>query len=110
MGRFLAETSTAYDDIIFDLPCLAMMSEVRSAARFLDGFLFVVGWNHVTSQNVRVAIETSGAVSDRLIGTILNRAKVAAAWSIPSSQISFYNQRAKIIRQALQGGDRPFCR
>jgi hypothetical protein len=85
----LDEAAAAYDYVIFDLPTLGMNADLRSAARYIDGFFLVVGWEQVSSQNIQVGLKSLAPVQERLLGTVLNKVDAAEAkWTL-SAQSAF---------------------
>ena len=91
--RFLDEAATAYDYVIFDLPTLGMNADLRSAARYIDGFFLVVGWEQVSSQDIQVGLKSLAPVQERLLGTVLNKVDAAEAkWTL-SAQTAFASRQ-----------------
>jgi Mrp family chromosome partitioning ATPase/capsular polysaccharide biosynthesis protein len=73
MGRFLGSVASSYDYIIFDLPALISVAEVRAAARHLSGFILVVKWGQTNEEHLRIGVRSAGALQDKLLGVVLNR-------------------------------------
>lgn len=93
MRRLFEECATAYDYVIFDMPSLAMVGDVRAAARYLDGFLLVVRSAQVTAENINVGLSAVAGVHDRLLGTILNKVdREEMRWML-SPEIGFARRR-----------------
>lgn len=73
MVRCLEAAGRAYDTVICDLPALAAQAEVRAAARFLSGFVLVVGWGRPSEEHLRIGAASAGGFRDKLVGAVLNR-------------------------------------
>jgi Mrp family chromosome partitioning ATPase/capsular polysaccharide biosynthesis protein len=99
MKRLFDQTASAYDYVIFDTPPLATAEDIRSSARFIEGFLLVISWGAVTIENLEVGLDAAGSVRDRLLGTVLNRVNVAQARLMFSDQIKFAEMRTNLIRK-----------
>ena len=89
VSRFLQETATAYDYVIFDLPTLGMSADLRASAKFIEGYLLVVGWQQVSTQNLHVGLQALSSVHERLLGTVLNNVDGAEARWTFSAQSAF---------------------
>ncbi len=69
----LKTASTRYDYIIADLPPILPVVDVKAAAHLFDAFIMVVEWNSTSTDEILKAARTSPVVSERLLGTVLNR-------------------------------------
>ena len=97
---FFEETISAYDYVIFDMPTLGVAGDIRAAARYIDGFLLVIGWQQVSAESVRVGLSAVGAAHERLLGTVLNNLNAGEArWAL-SPQIAFSRQQTNFSRSA----------
>lgn len=67
-----------YDYVIVDLPPLASSADVRAATRFVDGFVLVVEWGRTKVDAVQYALRHAPEVSEKIIGTVLNKVDYAA--------------------------------
>lgn len=84
MGSLLDTLRPFYDSIIFDLPPLAAIGDVRAASRYVEGFVLVLRSDEVTSEQVSAALGVAGGVHDRLLGTVINCAKIRGSrWLNP---------------------------
>ena len=100
LRRFFEETISAYDYVIFDIPTLGMAGDIRAAARYIDGFLLVIGWQRVSAESVQVGMGAVGTAHERLLGTVLNNVNAdEARWAL-SPQISFSRHHANLTRSA----------
>ena len=93
LRRFFEETVSVYDYVVFDIPTLGMAGDIRAAARYIDGFLLVIGWQQVSAESVQVGMSGVGAAHGRLLGTVLNNVNIEQArWAL-SPQIAFSRQQ-----------------
>lgn len=74
MGRLFVEAA-GYDFILFDLPPLVATADVAAAAAALDGMLLVVDAGAASTGEMQAALAMADPVRERLIGTLLNRAR-----------------------------------
>ncbi len=74
----LFDQANDYDLIVFDMPPLVAIGDIRAAAPCVDDFLLVVEWGKVPVDEMRAALDLVAPVRDRLIGTILNKAMPSA--------------------------------
>ena len=98
LRRFFEETISAYDHVIFDVPALGMVADIRAASRYIDGFLLVIGWQQVSAESIKVGMSAVGSAHERLLGTVLNNVKANEAWWALSPQIAFSRQQANPAR------------
>jgi Mrp family chromosome partitioning ATPase/capsular polysaccharide biosynthesis protein len=63
----------SYDWVIFDLPALMPVAEVRSAAQIVDELLVVVEWGHTSVAQLEQALHALGPVRDKILGTVINK-------------------------------------
>jgi Mrp family chromosome partitioning ATPase/capsular polysaccharide biosynthesis protein len=64
----------SYEWIILDLPSLITAVDVRSAGQILDGLLIVVEWGGVSEGQMEQALQALGAMRERIIGAVINKA------------------------------------
>ena len=98
LRRFLEEASLTYDHIIFDMPTLGMGGDIRASARFVDGFLLVVGWKQASKNNIEVGINAASSFQDRLVGSVLNKVNTKQMrWTL-SPQNTFWSRQNSLIQ------------
>lgn len=73
MGNLLADLGAKVDYIVVDLPPLGPVVDVRAAAKFFDGVLFVVEWGSTSRDLVVDAFEANPQVYEKCFGVILNK-------------------------------------
>ncbi len=76
MERLLEKLSERYDYIILDLAPVLPVVDARTIAPLLDAFVFVVGWGDVSRDILQDAMATSPVMKEKIIGTVLNKAKL----------------------------------
>jgi succinoglycan biosynthesis transport protein ExoP len=64
----------SYDYILVDLPPILPLVDVKAAALMFDAFVMVVEWGSTSADEIRKAVTTSPVLSERLLGTVLNKA------------------------------------
>jgi succinoglycan biosynthesis transport protein ExoP len=98
MRTFLEDALADYDYIVVDLPPLLPVVDVRVAAHLIDAFLLVIEWGSTPREVVLDALSSVPAVREKLLGTVLNKARLA--------RLSRYGEHV----QAYYGGKRYFRR
>lgn len=73
MARFLAQVATDYDYVIFDLPPLGPVVDVRAAAKYFDAFVFLVEWGRTSRDVVTTTLRRDAAIYQKTLGVILNK-------------------------------------
>src|SRR5450631_520463 len=66
-----------YDYVLVDLPPILAVVDVKVAAHLFDAFVLVVEWGSTSTDDVVRAVAASNTLSEKLIGTVLNKADVA---------------------------------
>ena len=74
MKDMLKAAKSEYDYVIVDLPPILPVVDVRAAAHLFDAFVLVVEWGSTSTDEILKAVSTSTIVSERLLGTVLNKA------------------------------------
>lgn len=72
MERLLNDVA-AYDLVVFDLPPLDAVGDLRASERFIDSFLLVVEAGRVSDEALFAALSTTPSIWEKLVGSILNR-------------------------------------
>src|SRR5262249_22810878 len=62
-----------YDYIVVDLSPLAPVVDVRSTARFVDSYVFVVEWGRTQRDLVEHALSAARGVYQNILGVVLNK-------------------------------------
>jgi len=74
----LKEVAGSYDYIIVDLPPVLPIVDVKASSHLFDAFVLVVEWGSTSTDEILKAVQTSSVLSERLLGTVLNKADEAA--------------------------------
>ncbi|NOJ47681.1 polysaccharide biosynthesis tyrosine autokinase [Bradyrhizobium archetypum] len=75
--QMLKTARNSYDYILVDLPPILPLVDVKAAAMLFDAFVLVVEWGSTSTDEIRKAVATSPVLSERLLGTVLNKADAA---------------------------------
>jgi exopolysaccharide transport family protein len=75
--QMLKSARNSYDYILVDLPPILPLVDVKAAALMFDAFVMVVEWGSTSADEIRKAVTTSPVLSERLLGTVLNKADAA---------------------------------
>ena len=76
MKKLLERAREKYDYVVVDLSPVAPVVDVRSAAQFVDSFIFVIEWGSTSIETVERALATAPGVYERLVGCVLNKANM----------------------------------
>lgn len=74
MKELLKKVSQDYDYVIVDLPPVLPVVDVKAAAHLFDAFVMVIEWGSTSADDILRALKVSPVVSDKLLGTVLNKA------------------------------------
>jgi polysaccharide biosynthesis transport protein len=74
--QMLKLAANDYDYIFVDLPPILAVVDVKAVAHLFDAFILVVEWGSTSTDDVVRAVSVSNTFSEKLIGTILNKADV----------------------------------
>jgi polysaccharide biosynthesis transport protein len=77
MKDMLRTAKNDYDYVIVDLPPILPVVDVKAAAHLFDAFVLIVEWGSTSTDEILRAFNTSTIVSERLLGTVLNKADEA---------------------------------
>jgi capsular exopolysaccharide synthesis family protein len=66
-----------YDYILVDLPPILPVVDVKAAAHLFEAFVLVVEWGSTSTDEIIKAVSASPILSERLLGTVLNKADEA---------------------------------
>jgi polysaccharide biosynthesis transport protein len=74
--QLLAEHTGEYHYVILDLPPLIPVVDTRAASSLIDGLVLVTRWGATSVAVIKKSLETSGRLTDKLVGAVLNRVDV----------------------------------
>jgi len=72
--QMLKASAHDYDYVIVDLPPILPVVDVRAVAQLFDAFVLVVEWGSTSTDEIVKAAAASPVLSERLLGTVLNKA------------------------------------
>jgi Mrp family chromosome partitioning ATPase/capsular polysaccharide biosynthesis protein len=72
MNALIIELRSRFSFIVVDLPPLLPVVDVRAAAAWFDGFVFVAEWGVSTAEDASRAAADS-AIEGKIVGTVLNK-------------------------------------
>jgi succinoglycan biosynthesis transport protein ExoP len=75
--KMLKSAVNDYDYVLVDLPPVLAVVDVKAAAHLFDAFVLVVEWDSTSTDDLVRAVSASSTLSERLIGTVLNKADVS---------------------------------
>jgi succinoglycan biosynthesis transport protein ExoP len=78
VAQMLEARRSQYDYVIVDLPPILPVVDVKAAAHLFDGFVLIVEWGATSTEEIVRALAASPVVSERLVGSVLNKAAAAA--------------------------------
>jgi succinoglycan biosynthesis transport protein ExoP len=73
MKKLFERLRDQFDYIIVDLSPLVPVVDVRSALSFVDAYVLIIEWGTTAIDTVERAVHSAKAVSDKVIGVVLNK-------------------------------------
>ncbi|ACL60714.1 AAA family ATPase [Methylobacterium nodulans] len=93
MRALLAAARERYDYLVVDLPPLMPVTDVRALADALEAYVLVVEWGSTSREVVLDALRSAPVVWDRLLGTILNKARLRQLKRYGEATSTYYHER-----------------
>lgn len=90
MQELLARARDEFDTVIIDLPPLVPVVDARASAYLIDGFVLVVEWGKTSSDALRRALRNSRPVSQKLVGSVLNKVDLTVLGRYENLRSSYY--------------------
>lgn len=78
LQAFLKGADRSFEYVVIDLPPIGPVVNARSLAPVVDAFILVVEWGATSRGAVRSILEKERAISDKLLGVLLNKVKMSA--------------------------------
>jgi succinoglycan biosynthesis transport protein ExoP len=91
INQMLKAAKQDYDYVLVDLPPVLPVVDVRAIAHLFDTFLFVVEWGSTSTDDILKAVTASPILSERLLGTVLNKADEVVMRRIEGYSDRHYN-------------------
>jgi Mrp family chromosome partitioning ATPase len=73
MKKLFESLREQFDYIVVDLSPLMPIVDVRSALSFVDAYVLIIEWGMTSIETVQRAVHGAKAVSDKVIGVVLNK-------------------------------------
>ncbi|GJE04093.1 AAA family ATPase [Methylobacterium isbiliense] len=93
MRALLAEARERYDYLVVDLPPMMPVTDVRALASSIDAFVLVIEWGATSRELVADALRSAPVVWDRLLGTVLNKARLKQLKRYGEAPSTYYHER-----------------
>ncbi|MGU3541091.1 AAA family ATPase [Methylobacterium sp. A54F] len=93
LSALLQAVRVAYTYVIVDLPPLMPVVDVRALAESMDGFFLVIHWNDTSRDAILDALNSAPVVWDRLIGSVLNKARLPELARYGEDVRSYFDRR-----------------
>jgi succinoglycan biosynthesis transport protein ExoP len=90
MQQLVTQHTKEYQYVIIDLPPMAPIVDVRAAMNLIDGLVLVTRWGATSAAVMKRVLRTSGNLTDKLLGTVLNRVDVARLKDYEGFEQSYY--------------------
>lgn len=90
MEELLMRAREEFDHVIIDLPPLVPVVDARAAAHLIDGFVLVVEWGKTSSDVLHRALRGSRPVSQKLVGSVLNKVDLTVLGRYENLRSSYY--------------------
>jgi polysaccharide biosynthesis transport protein len=92
--RLFERLRNSFDYVIVDLPPLAPLADVRATTHLVDSYLLVVEWGRTSTSIVQHALSRAPRVSDKVLGTVLNKVDMKALSLYDGNRALYYHNKA----------------
>jgi polysaccharide biosynthesis transport protein len=89
----IGELRNLFDYVIVDLAPLAPVVDTRTTASFIDSYVFVIEWGRTKIDLVKHSLSDAPEVYDRLLGVVLNKAKMSVVRRYEPHRTSYYYRK-----------------
>jgi len=93
MKKLFERLRDQFDYIIVDLSPLVPIVDVRSALSFVDAYVLMIEWGTTAIDTVERAVHSAKAVSDKVIGVVLNKVDFKALGRFDGEQGYYYKNK-----------------
>src|SRR4029077_16421448 len=90
LKRLIDRLRESFDCVILDLPPLVPIVDARAAAHLIDCMILVIEWGRTGINVVRHALDTAPDLRQIIIGTALNKTKMARLFKYDVQNKSMY--------------------
>jgi capsular exopolysaccharide synthesis family protein len=87
MKNLFEQLREQFDYIVVDLSPLVPIVDVRSALSFVDAYVLIIEWGMTSIDAVQRAVHAAKAVSDKVIGVVLNKVDFKSLGRFDESRI-----------------------
>ena len=84
LRAFVDAARAQFDFVILDMPALIPLSDARTAAPVVDGFVFALDWGHTTADAALQVLNGTPLLAKKTIGAVLNRTELNRLWRYDS--------------------------
>jgi polysaccharide biosynthesis transport protein len=89
----IGELRNLFDYVIVDLAPLAPVVDTRTTASFIDSYVYVIEWGRTKIDLVKHSLSDAPEVYDRLLGVVLNKAKMSVVRRYEPHRTSYYYRK-----------------
>lgn len=93
MRDLVALLRSKYDYVVFDMPPMAPVVDVRVTSPFVDSYVFVIEWGKTKMDVVRHNLRNAPEIQDKLLGIVLNKADTRLLSRYESYHGRYYYQK-----------------
>jgi succinoglycan biosynthesis transport protein ExoP len=104
LKRLIYRLRESFDCVILDLPPLVPIVDARAAAHLIDCMILVVEWGRTGINVVRHALDTAPDLRQIIIGTALNKTKMARLFKYDVQNKSMYKDKYYAKYAYCEGG------
>ena len=88
--KFFDTLRQSYDYVIVDFSPLMPIVDVRVSASLVDGYVYVIKWGETRIDYVKQALRSAKAVTDNLLGVVLNQVDLTSLGRYEGGGGSYY--------------------
>jgi succinoglycan biosynthesis transport protein ExoP len=81
-----------FDYVIVDFAPIAAVVDTRTTASFIDSYIYVIEWGQTKIDAVKHSLSNAPEVFDRLLGVVLNKAKMSVIQRYEPYRNSYYGK------------------
>jgi len=98
MKNLFEQLREQFDYIVVDLSPLVPIVDVRSALSFVDAYVLIIEWGTTSVDTVQRAVHSARAVSDKVIGVVLNKVDFKSLGRFDGEPGKYYNKNKLYAR------------
>ncbi|MBP0110356.1 polysaccharide biosynthesis tyrosine autokinase [Bradyrhizobium vignae] len=93
MHALVTQLRSKFDYVVFDMPPMAPVVDVRVTSSFVDSYVFVVEWGKSKTDVVQHTLRNAPQIQDKLLGVVLNKADTKLLARYESYHGRYYYQK-----------------